>query len=799
MKAPMNWLGDFVDIRISAKAYADAMTMSGSKVEAVEDMAAGFGKVVAGRIISMEKHPDADKLQVCQVDVGTEVLQIVTGAPNVKPGDSVPLALVGATLPGGTITASKLRGVSSYGMMCSMEELNLTREYLPDAPENGVYVIPGDPAPGSDMKVVLGLDRVVDFEITSNRPDCLCMIGLARETAATLGVPMRIPSIEVSESAGGNASDRLRISVSDYADCIRYSARLVEDVQIRPSPPWMQRRLAAAGMRPINNIVDITNYVMLEWGQPMHAFDFDRLTGGEIRVRRAGNGERIQTLDNQERELDSGILVIADADKAVAIAGVMGGANSEVTSSTKTLLLESATFAGGLIRRAGKKLGLRSEASGRFEKGLDPRNTTVALDRCAELIEQLGAGRVMKGIVDNDGSNPVSKTILLEPSRINAFLGTDIPVSEMLGIFTMLGFGVDPATCVLTVPGFRSDIEWMEDLAEEVARFHGYNNIKPSLLAGKELMSGRKSVNQQLQDLVVETLLGCGLSEACTLSFASPKIFDTLRLPPDDSLRNAVVIENPLGEDFGILRTTTLPDMLRVLSTNNNRKVSEAWLFEIAHTYHPMEEEPLPLETLVLSLGLYGGGADFHTLKGVVEQVLAALAIHSSVFLPVTGHPSYHPGRTAFLKVCDASGNWQEAGHLGEVHPDVAAAHECPKRPLVAELDLGILLRAAATSRTYSALPRFPATTRDIAAVVSVDVTMSRIVDVIRECGGELLKDIVLFDVYKGGQLEAEQKSMAFSLAFRAPDRTLTDEDVNAAMTNIFSALAGKLGAVIRS
>lgn len=795
----MNWLKDFVDIRVGMKEYADAMTMSGSKVEAVEDMAAGIGKVVVGRIVSMEKHPDADKLQVCRVDTGTDELQIVTGAPNVKIGDFIPLALVGATLPGGVINASILRGVPSFGMMCSIEELKLTRDYLPDAPENGVYVLPGDPVPGTDVRDVLDLDQVVEFEITANRPDCLCMLGLARESAAVLGEPMRIPSYPVAESAGGNASDRLRISIADYNDCVRYSGRLVEAVRIRPSPAWMQRRLAAAGMRPINNIVDITNYVMLELGQPMHAFDFDRISGGEIRVRRAREGERFVTLDSKERMLDADMLVIADSAGAVAIAGVMGGENSEVTPDTKTLLLESATFSPGLIRRTGKRLGLRSEASIRFEKGLDPRNTTIALDRCAQLIEQLGAGRVVRGIVDNDGSDPAPRKIRLEPERINALLGTDIPVSEMVGILSKIGFGADEDCSVLTIPSFRGDIAFMEDLAEEIARFHGYNSIMPSLLSGKELMRGRKTVSQQLQDLVVDTLLGCGLSEAYTLSFASPKVFDTLRIDKGDSLRNAVVIENPLGEDFSIMRTTTLPDMLRVLSVNNSRKVDEAWLFEIAHTYRPLDGEPLPLEPLVLTLGMYGGDAGFHTLKGVVEQVLAALAIEASEYLPVSTHPSYHPGRTAFLKVCDASGHWQDAGFLGEVHPDVAARHECPKRPLVAELDLGVLLGAAATSRSYRALPRYPATTRDIAAAVPDAVTMRQMVDVIRESGGPLLQDVELFDIYKGGQLEAGWKSMAFSLAFRATDRTLTDEDVNAPMELVFSSLAEKLGAVVRA
>jgi phenylalanyl-tRNA synthetase beta chain len=798
MKAPMRWLKDFVDVNVGIKEYVDAMTMSGSKVEGVIDMGADIEKVVVGRITRMEKHPDADRLMVCQVDIGSQTLQVVTGAPNVKEGDYIPLALVGAKLPGGEIRASKLRGVESYGMMCSMEELNLTRDYLPDAPEYGVYVFSEPKELGADIRDVLALDKVVDFEITSNRPDCLSIYGLARESAATLGVPFKKMKIDVKEEGGGDANDYVSIDIENPDLCPRYSARIVKDVKVGPSPEWMQRRLAAAGMRPINNIVDITNYVMLELGQPMHAFDLSRISGARIIVRTAREGEIIRTLDGQERKLDPTMLVIADSEKPVGIAGVMGGENSEVEEDTAVLLLESANFNGTSIRLTSKKMGLRSEASNRFEKGLDPENAIIALNRCAELIELLGAGKVVRGIIDCNKTKPRKDTIKLDPDRINALLGTNIPAGRMIGIFRSLEFEVDEATLMMKIPSFRSDIESVADLSEEVARFYDYNNIEPSLLSGKQSTRGFKTYKQRMEDLIRETMTACGFNEAYTFSFTSPDVFDSILLPKDHPLRNTVVISNPLGEDYSIMRTTTLPDMLRTLSINYNRNIDEARLFELSYVYIPVEGEQLPDERETLTVGMYGKGVDFYDIKGAVEELLKAMFIKDYEFRPEKEDPSFHPGRTAALYVKAADGSLKRAAILGEIHPEVAENTECPERTYVAVADAATLMEAATFARKYEQLPRFPATTRDLAVVVGDDVYAADLTGVIRAAGGSMLEDVKLFDVYKGSQVPEGMKSTAFALSFRAPDRTLTDEEVNASMDRILKSLEDKFGAKLR-
>ncbi|WP_458379751.1 phenylalanine--tRNA ligase subunit beta [Thermoclostridium stercorarium] len=596
MKAPISWLKDFADINVDAKELAEKMTLSGSKVEAVEDLGKSFDNVVVGKIISLEKHPNADRLRIARVDIGKEVIQVVTGAPNVKEGDYIPVALVGAHLPGGEIKATKLRGVESNGMMCSIEELNLTREFLPDAPEDGVYVFHNNPEVGRDVREIFGLEPVLDFEITSNRPDCLSIVGLAREAAVTLSTGFKEPEITVKEEGVGKAEDFISVEIRNPELCSRYAARVVTDVKIGPSPEWMQRRLALAGMRPINNIVDITNYVMLEMGQPMHAFDLKCLDGGKIIVRTAKDGEVITTLDGQERRLDSSMLVIADENKPVALAGVMGGENSEITNETKMILLESANFNGTSVRLTSKKVGLRSEASSRFEKGLDPENVIPALNRCAQLIEELGAGRVVPGIVDCYPVKPEKVEIELNDVEINNLLGTNIDREWMLDLFERLGFGVDRNTGKLTVPSFRADIRLQADLAEEVARFYDYNRITPTLLKGKESTVGRKTYSQKMEDLIMQVMLAYGLYETYTFSFTSPKVWDKLRLPKDHELRNAVVIKNPLGEDFSVMRTTTIPDMLDVIRTNYNRKVEEGRFFEISYVYRPLQEGLLPEE-----------------------------------------------------------------------------------------------------------------------------------------------------------------------------------------------------------
>lgn len=797
MKAPLKWIKDHVDINVDIKEYIDAMTLSGSKVEGVVDMAEDIEKVVVGKIVEIEPHPNADKLVVCKVDIGSEVLQIVTGAPNVKEGDIIPLALVGAKLPGGKIKAAKLRGVESYGMMCSIDELNLSKDYLPDAPDDGVYVFKEDLPLGMDIRDALDLDKVIEFEITSNRPDCLSVIGLARETSATLKVPFKKREPVVKEEADGDINAIASIEIEDPDLCYRYSSRIVKDVKVGPSPAWMQRRLAAAGMRPINNIVDITNYVMLEYGQPMHAFDFEKLEGSKIIVRRAKEGEEITTLDSQVRRLDSSMLCICDAVKPVCIAGVMGGENSEVTESTRMLLLESATFNSASIRHTSKKIGLRSEASSRYEKGLDTENTVAALNRCAELIEELGAGKVVKGIIDVYPRPYVKKVLKFEPERVNAFLGTDIPAEEMVRILKALEFEVDEEKMTLSPPSFRRDIEHFQDICEEIARFYDYNNIKPTLLSGKEATQGRKTYKQRMEDIIRNTMTGCGLNEAYTFSIVSPKVFDQIDIPEDSPLRRTIVISNPMGEDFSILRTTTIPEMLKSLSVNNNRKIPEARLFELAHVYIPVDGQQLPDERQTLTLGMYGSGIDFFELKGCVEQLLSNMGIEKAEFRPETDNPTFHPGRTARLFVWK-NGERKDCGVLGEIHPEVAKKNECPQRTYVAMLDVETLIEASSLEKQYNQLPKFPAVTRDLAIVVDDNVYVADLMAAIQEKGGEFLEYVNLFDVYKGEQVPEGKKSVAFALSFRSNDRTLKDEDVNVAMDRILKNLEKGFDAQLR-
>ncbi|NLX77470.1 MAG: phenylalanine--tRNA ligase subunit beta [Clostridiaceae bacterium] len=792
MKVPVSWLKDYVDINVDAEKLADLMTLSGSKVEAVEDLGKDIENVVTGRIVSMEKHPNADKLKVARVDIGKETIQVVTGAPNVKEGDHIPVALVGAKLPGGTIKASRLRGIESYGMMCSIEELNISRDYLPDAPEDGVYVFHNKPEVGRDIREVLGLEPVLEFEITSNRPDCLSVIGLAREAAVTLSTDLKKPEIKVKEEGKGKASDYASVEIKNPELCSRYAARIVTDVKIEPSPEWMQRRLAAAGMRPINNIVDITNYVMLEMGQPMHAFDLNYLDGGKIIVRTAGDGEEITTLDGQKHKLDSSMLVIADENKPVAIAGVMGGENSEVTHETKTILLESANFNGTSVRLTSKKVGIRSEASNRFEKGLDAENVLPAINRCAQLIEELGAGKVVPGIVDCYPVKTEDIRIELDDKRINSLLGTDITREWMLDLFERLEFGVDRNTGVLTVPSFRADVRLQADLAEEVARFYDYNNIKPTLLPGKILTLGRKTYSQKMEDLIIQQMLSFELYETYTFSFTSPKVWDKLRLPKDHELRNAVVITNPLGEDFSIMRTTTIPDMLGVLRTNYNRKVEEGRFFEISYVYRPVEGQMLPEERKVLTIGLYGN-TDFYYLKGIVEQLFVQMNIEDLDFSLEKSHPAFHPGRCAKVSIGNTT-----IGYIGEIHPEVADNFECPARTYIAVLDIKPMIENSSMEREYRGLPKYPATERDIALVIRDGIPVKDIETVIRRSGGSILEEIKLFDVYRGEQVPEGMKSVAYTLTFRSPDRTLTDDEVNRIMENILDRLKTELDATLR-
>ncbi|MEN6315808.1 MAG: phenylalanine--tRNA ligase subunit beta [Clostridiaceae bacterium] len=795
MKLPLKWLKDYTDINASPKEYADAMTMSGSKVEGIENIGEEIDKVVVGRIISIEKHPDADRLLVTQVDVGNGSVQIVTGASNIKVNDLIPVALDGSSLPGGKkIKKGKLRGVESCGMMCSISELGVTKEEYPNAIEDGIFILEGELVPGTDIKDVLGLNEtVVDFEITSNRPDCFSILGLARESAATFGTVFKKPEIKVKET-GDPVQGQASVEINAPELCSRYAARIVKDVKIEPSPRWMKERLKASGVRPINNIVDITNYVMLELGQPMHAFDLEYLKGHRIIVRNAADGEKMRTLDGQDRTLDPTMLVIADKEKAVAVAGVMGGENSEIMPETKAILFESATFNGISVRLTAKKLGMRTEASGRFEKGLDPENAIYAVNRAAQLVEQLGAGTVCKGIIDCYPSKAVKKTIPFKPGRINALLGTDISTEKMKEIFRLLEIEVNEAAYTATAPTFRPDLECEADLAEEVARFYGYNNIRATLLEGKAATIGNRTWKQKIEQLIRQTMLSCGLSEAYTYSFTSPKVFDRIRLPEESELRKTVVITNPLGEDFSIMRTTTLPDMLEVLATNYNRRVEEARLFEMSHVYIPksLPLTELPYEKPVLTIGMYGN-ADFYDLSGVAEELLYVMGIRNYELEPVEDNTSFHPGRTAKLLI-----NGKECGILGEIHPDVAEEFGAAQKNYIGMIDIEPLVKGACLKPDYKPLPRFPAVSRDIAMLVDDRVLVKQIEQLIRAKAGKILEEIKLFDVYKGKQVPDGKKSVAYSITFRAADRTLTDDEVGKAMDSIMKALSDKLGAQLR-
>jgi phenylalanyl-tRNA synthetase beta chain len=795
MKAPLNWLRDYVDINVSPKEYAEAMTMSGSKVEGLEVQGEEISNVVVGKILSLEKHPNADRLQVSKVDVGNEIIQIVTGAQNIRVGDCVPIALHGSTLPGGVkITKGKLRGIESNGMMCSIQELGLAKSDYPEAAEDGIFILEEGLTVGIDIKEVLGLnDTVVEFEITSNRPDCLSIIGLARESAATLKSEFKKPSISFKEE-DDDANKYATIEIKDADLCPRYAARIVKDVKIEPSPEWMRRRLKAAGVRPINNIVDITNYVMLEFGQPMHAFDLEYLHGHKIIVRRAYEGEIIKTLDEQERRLDTSMLVIADADRAVAVAGVMGGANSEITDNTKTILFESAVFNGISVRLTSKKLGLRTEASSRFEKGLDPENAAAAVDRACQLVEQLGAGKVCKGVIDCYVNKPETKVIDFRPEKINTLLGTSVQTEEMISIFKALEFEVDDKNMTVKIPSFRPDVEGEADLAEEVARFYGYNKIEATLLAGKAATLGRKTFEQKIEDTIKNSMIACGLSEIYTYSFTSPKVFEKINLPVESKLRKAVVITNPLGEDYSIMRTTTIPEMLEVLSRNYNRRIDEARLFELSHVYLPKELPiaGLPEERMVLTIGMYGK-VDFYDLKGVIEELMSVLRIEDYSFEPERDNPTFHPGRTAKLFIKGA-----QAGIFGEIHPEVVEKFEGPERTYIGVIEVNSLVKNASVKAQYTPLPKFPTVTRDIAMLVCDDILVKQIEDVIKQHSGKILEDVKLFDIYKGKQVAEGMKSVAYSITFRANDRTLKDDEVNKVMDKILENLRVKLDAKLR-
>ncbi len=894
MNLSRKWLSEFVTVDAKDKDFAEAMTLSGSKVEITEDLGAEISNVVVGKVLSMERHPDSDHMWVCQIDVGAaEPVQIVTGAWNVHVGDLVPAALHKSMLPGGKkIEKGKLRGVLSNGMLCGLSELGLDERDFPyavitpaallndyhpldkDKPSISADIQPGDKVfgpvvcarvlectvqpdgsfhtcldlggstacpdtvcpnlhegdlaayntkagtictlddlhaqqaefphcipdgifilreeckPGDDIKSVIGLDdHVVEFEITPNRPDCLSVIGLAREAAATFGQPLRLHEPEVKGGAEGSLVELLDVETPAADLCHRYTARMVRNVRIAPSPKWMRERLRAMGVRPINNIVDITNYVMLEYGQPMHAFDYRYVKGGKIVVRRAEEGEELTTLDGQVRKLNASHLVIADDTRAVGLAGIMGGENSEIVSDTVDVVFESANFDGTCIRKGALALGMRTEASAKFEKGLDPMNTLPAVNRACELVELLGAGDVLDGVIDILNYVPQPRILPLEPNRINALLGTDIAEEEMVRILRKLDFGVDGRS--VTVPSWRGDVEGMADLAEEVARFHGYDNIPVTLMRGQTTRGGY-SPEQELERSLGQTCRSLGYDEIITYSFISPTYYDKIRWAADDPRRDSMRICNPLGEDTSIMRTTVLPSMLEILTRNYNFRNKSARLYELGRVYF-RREDGMADEPKVLSLGAYGDGMDFYALKGTVESLLSSIRAGSVTYEAVLDNPSYHPGRCARVLV-----DGREVGVFGQIHPLTAQNYGVDAELYCAELSFPALFAVKGADPQYVPLPKFPAVTRDIAVVCDEAVTVGALEVCIRKGAKGLLKDAALFDIYRGKGVPEGKKSVAFNLVLRADDRSLTAEEADADVKSILETLEKELGAVLR-
>lgn len=795
MKLSRKWLNEFVDLPLSEvndRAFAEAMSISGSKVEVTEDLSQTMKNVKVGKVVAIERHPDSDHMWVCQIDIGDgKPVQICTGAQNVHEGDLVPAALDNSLLPGGIeIKAKPLRGVPSDGMLCSFKELGATQHDFPYAIENGILILQGDYQPGDDMAEKMGLDdHVVEFEITPNRPDCLCMIGLARETAVTFGKELKLHEPKVEAKAGGNINDLAKVIVEDGDLCQRYTARMVKNVKIAPSPEWMAERIRNAGMRPINNIVDITNYVMMEYGQPMHAFDFSCVDNGEIHVRRAKEGEVIRTLDGTERKLTPGMLCICDTEKPVAVAGVMGGENSEIVGDTDMVLFESACFSGPSVRRTATALGMRTDASSRFEKGLDPKNTEKAVERACELIEMLGAGEVMEGVIDVIPTPLKETTVKLEPKKINALLGTDIDAESMKKILTDLGFTMEGD--IIHVPSWRGDVEHYSDIAEEVARFYGYNEI-PTKFTGAISTCGGFSPVQQCERQVGEILRSLGLDEIITYSFISPTYYDKIRMPADSPLRDSLKILNPLGEDTSIMRTTVLPSMLEILTRNFNFRNKAAMLYEIGKIYLK-KPDGLADEPKVVSIGMYGPDIDFFRLKGIVETLIDIVTGKAMRFEADKENASYHPGRCAKVYI----GN-ECVGTFGQIHPAVAENYGVDTELWCAELSFDVLFANVRAMPVYTPLPKFPSVSRDIAVVCSSEIPVGSLTECIMENGGKFLKDCTLFDVYTGHHIAEGMKSVAFSLTMRAEDRTMTDEDADSTVKAVLAGLKEKYNAVMR-
>ncbi len=807
MNTALSWIKAYVPgLTCTDQEYCDRMTLTGTKVEGFERMDKNLEKIVVGQIEKIEKHPDADKLIVCQVNIGSEVIQIVTGAPNVKVGDKVPVVLDGGKVAGGhdggplpedgiAIKAGKLRGVPSNGMMCSIEELGSSKDMYPDAPDNGIYIFPDSVKVGDDAIEVLGLhDTVFEYEITSNRVDCYSILGIAREAAATFDKPFVPPVVEVKE-AGDDVNNYIKVSIEDTDLCTRYCARVCRNIKIGPSPEWMQRRLAASGIRPINNLVDITNYVMEEYGQPMHAYDLSTIAGGQIIVRRAKDGDEFVTLDGQTRKLDNNVLMICDAEKEIGVAGIMGGENSMITDEVKTVLFEAATFNGPNIRKSAKRLGLRTEASGIFEKGLDPANAKAAIDRACQLIVELGCGEVVSGTVEEGLPIKPLRVLPFEPAKYNALLGTSVSEEQMLAIFKKLEVEVRDGKDgkELVIPSFRQDLAGRADMAEEVARFFGYDKI-PTTLPKGETTTGKLSFKLRIEQKARDIAEYCGFSQGMTYSFESPKVFNKLLLDADDKARAAITIANPLGEDFSIMRTLSLNGMLTSLSTNYNRRNKNVRLYELGNIYLakslPLTEQPE--ERMQFTLGMYGDG-DFYSLKGVVEEFFDCIGMKKRiVYDPKAGKNFLHPGRQAKIVY-----EGEELGYIGEVHPTVCDNYAIGTRAYVAVIDIMNVLDFATFDRKYEGIAKYPAVTRDISLEVPKNVLAGDIEGVIAQRGGKILESYQLFDLYEGDQIKDGYKSMAYSVTFRAKDRTLEESDVAGAMKKILNGLE-QLGATLR-
>ena len=805
MNTSLSWIKKYVpELDVTAQEYTDAMTLSGTKVEGYVQLDEDLEKIVIGQIEKIERHPDADKLIICQVNVGNETVQIVTGAPNVKEGDKVPVVLDGGRVAGGhdgkptpggvKIKKGKLRGIDSYGMMCSIEELGSTREMYPEAPEYGIYIFPEDAVVGESAVKALDLDdAVIEYEITSNRVDCYGVLGIAREAAATFNKKFCPP--EVKETGNDeNASDYIKVTVEDPELCTRYCARVVKNVKIGPSPKWMQRYLAKNGIRPINNLVDITNYVMEEYGQPMHAYNLDHIEGKEIVVRRAAKGEKFVTLDGQEREMDDSVLMICDGKKPVGIAGIMGGENSMITDEVHTVLFEAACFNGTNIRLSSKKIGLRTDASGKFEKGLDPNNAQAAIDRACQLMEELGAGEVVGGMVDVCSETREPVRVPFEPERINALLGTELTEEEMLGYLARVELAYDESTNEIVAPTFRQDIHCMADVAEEVVRFYGYDKIPTTLPTG-EATTGKLPFKLRIEQIARDMAEYCGFSEGMTYSFESPKVFDKLLIPEGDALRNAITISNPLGEDYSIMRTTTINGMLTSLATNYNRRNKDVRLYELGNVYLPksLPLTELPEERMHFTLGMYGAG-DFFDMKGVCEEFFEKIGMKERVtYDPKAGKTYLHPGRQA--NMCYGG---KVIGYLGEVHPAVADNYGIGDKAYIAVIDILAVLEFAGFVHKFTGIAKYPAVTRDLSLVVPREVLAGQIEEVLEQRGGKILESYELFDIYEGSQIKEGYKSMAYSVVFRNHDKTLEESEINAVMKKILNGLTG-LGIELRS